>query len=355
MKLHLPKTLLAAVLTAGSLVTATDQWALPSFGGKEYTWTGAAGSMNYTDAGNWAGDIAPSSSTNGHGGKGKSPVYIFDGVTGIISEGSGVDTSDYGGIKVTGNSNITCSIGRWAGAIYVEDGSTLSTSYGNQLKDDYSGATANVYVGGTLTITNQGALNINDGDKDQNWLIDSNGIINLTEATSVAKANNGTWNIQYQKEAELTVVNREYEEIEVTKQLITSSFKLTDAVDSISVIDKSTGNALASDSYRIMYGENGGLSLAFDEREYAAASLETSGNITWKHGTSGWTIVGGDSTDTSFLNGDTVAFVGDGSAALEGDVAVASFSVSDGVNYTVNMAAASSLTVTNTLTKFLSK
>ena len=346
MKLHLPKGLLVAVLAAFAMgQTAwgeSIQWKTPTYGGPEYTWTGAAGDNRYETDNNWKGNSKPTRSNN------KGPLLLFDNVTATVSGGGGVDTSDSGGIKVTGNSSVTCTLGRWAGAIYVEEGSALTTSYSQQLKDDYSDdSTANVYVGGTLTITNTDSLNLNDGAPNQKWIIDTYGSINLSQASSVSK--NGTWALQYWKvnntNYEGEALNRSLESVTINQTLIDSSFDLSTAVDSVTVVDKTTGNAVSADSYTLTYGTEGDLSISYEAQKYTAASLQASGDITWAHGTSGWTVQSGDETDTTFLNGDTVHFAGNGTASLSGDVSVADLTVADGVDYTVAMQANSSLTI----------
>lgn len=126
MKLHLPKGLLVAVLATfvtGWAAWGADRWSMPTFGGPEYTWTGEGGDSNYATAENWKEGSAPArTSTQG-------PVLVFDNVTATVEGGANVNTSDSGGIKVTGNSIVSCSLGAWAGAIYVEESSVLTTSY----------------------------------------------------------------------------------------------------------------------------------------------------------------------------------------------------------------------------------
>ncbi|MBQ7022014.1 MAG: autotransporter-associated beta strand repeat-containing protein [Akkermansia sp.] len=366
MKLHLPKMLLTAVLAACVAPAYAEsevvQWQTPVFGGTEYKWTGGAGTQDYATDDNWSNNAAPERNNN------KGPVLVYDGVTVSVNGGEGVDTSDKGGIKVINGSVVASTLGRWGGSIFVEYGSelttSLNTSIGTQLKNTESADTANVYVGGKLTITNT-ALNLNDGNTWQNWQIDTYGSVDITAATSINLEYGETsysWNLQYLKaddvtaglDESVTVKNRQKKDITFTQKLISSSVSLSDKIDSVTVFDKATGEVVAAENYTLTYGEGGGLSISYTAQGYEAASLQTSGNITWKHGGDGWMIVGDAAqTDTSFLNGDTVTFAGDGTASLLGDVIVSDITVGEGVNYTVNMADNSSLCITTQKDNFI--
>ncbi|MCI7697978.1 MAG: hypothetical protein MSQ05_01080 [Akkermansia sp.] len=56
------------------------------------------------------------------------PVLIFENV-GEVTVTNTVSTSESGGIQVTGNSQVTCSLGGAGGAIYVGEGAELTTTY----------------------------------------------------------------------------------------------------------------------------------------------------------------------------------------------------------------------------------
>ena len=349
MKLHLPKALFTAVVAACSVAYAADQWDGPTYGGPEYTWTGLAGDNKYETVANWKDGKSPDrANSNG-------PVLIYNNTTATVTGGGGVDTSDRGGIKVTGNSVVTSTIGRWAGAIYVEEGSVLTTDFSQSMKNTCAENVANVYAGGKLTITNEGILHIDDNGTGanawQNWQIDTNGSIDISSATSVSKY--GTWNLQYLKDDyiesgiadESALANRYREEFTFTHQIISSGFALNSALDSVTVIDKATGNKANDGTYTLTYGESGGLTVSYTATKINAETLETSGDITWAHGVSGWTKSGADDTDTSFLNGDTVKLVGDGTATLQGNVRVSDLSINEGVDYTINLTDSSSLSI----------
>ena len=352
---------LAACVAPAYAESEVVQWQTPVFGGTEFKWTGGAGTQDYATAENWSNNAAPSrTSTTG-------PVLVYDGVTVSVNGGEGVDTSDKGGIKVINGSVVTSTLGRWGGSIFVESGSELTTSLsisqGTQLKNTESADTANVYVGGKLTITNT-ALNLNDGNTWQNWQIDTYGSLDITAATSInlvdEKQNSYSWNLQYLKseivradiEDYSVIKNRTLSDLTFSQQIINSTLNLSDKFTSVVVIDKTTGERAADNTYSLVYGENGGLSISYEAKTYASAVLETSGDITWKHCGTGWRLVDGDGTDTSFLNGDTVKIVGDGSASLQGNISVADMQVSEGVDYTINMATDASLTVDKQLNNF---
>lgn len=343
MKLHLPKLLLTAVLAASCTAYAAEQWGKPQFGGPEYTWTGAGDGSSYTDGANWQENTAPDRANN------NGPTLIFNGATATIT-GANKNSSDRGGIKALNGSNVSVGLGDWGGSIYVEEGSALTTNVGIQLKNTEQSSNANVYAGGKLTITNT-TLDFLDGNNWQNWQIDTNGQIDLTAMTEVKKQAGG-WNLQYILPEHVTigspinagtVSNRDYESKAVEKQIVTSAKSLAGMFDSVTVIDTMRNSAANADMYEMTYGENGNLTVSYTEEKYNNASLETSGDITWAHGSAGWVIAGADTTDTSFLNGDTVKFAGNGSANLQGDITVNDLTVGEGVDYTVNMSNDSSL------------
>lgn len=342
--------LLTAVLAACSVSYAVDQWVTPQFGGAVYTWTGNGDDDNYATETNWSGGVP------NHPSGGKGPVLVFDGVSVNVSGGEGVDTADSGGIKAIGDSVVSCTLGRWGGSIYVESGSELITSLnvneGTKLKNSEPAGYASVYVGGKLEITNSSFSFDGGGKLWQNWQIDSNGSIKIGD---VSNKSGCEWHVQYLATSVTDgVLNRTYEVGTFTQKIIDSTINLQQNLNSVTVIDKATGMKMDDSAYSLTYGENGaGLTVSFTGAKYDNTSLWTSGDITWKHGAAGWKVVGGDDTDTSFLNGDHVTFAGNGSAALQGNILVKDVVVGDGVDYTVNMAADSSLTVTSQKNNFL--
>lgn len=87
-------------------------------------WTGGAGptegnTYELNNADNWSNGV-PSR------GNGQGPDVIFNNSGTVNVNGSMVDTSDGGGITVTGNSNVTVGGTRYMGNVTVGSGSTLN-------------------------------------------------------------------------------------------------------------------------------------------------------------------------------------------------------------------------------------
>ena len=138
MRLHLPPSLRSALLASlvsfsgiysySHAATSADFWQIPDFGGPDFTWTGAGEGDAVGTAGNWEGGSAPSRVDN------KGPHLIFNGVD-VTVTGTPPNTSDGGGISVTGNGSVSVGLGQWGGNVYVEKGSSLTTSFSNQIKN----------------------------------------------------------------------------------------------------------------------------------------------------------------------------------------------------------------------------
>ncbi len=144
----------------------------PMFGGPVYTYsTDDNGFLDENDA-----PATPSRQPVGSDSVG--PVLVLEDV-GEVEATNTVNTSKSGGIKVTGDSKVTCSLGEWGGAIYVGAGAELTTTYSQQIRNSEAISTANIYVDGTLTFTRRANMDLNDGKNYQNWHIGPNGIINL--------------------------------------------------------------------------------------------------------------------------------------------------------------------------------
>ena len=85
-------------------------------------WTGAAGSSNLNDSGNWSNGVPARGSGNASG-----PDVIFNNVGSLVLSGNMVDSSDGGSITVKGsNSNVTISGSQYTGDINVGAGCQLS-------------------------------------------------------------------------------------------------------------------------------------------------------------------------------------------------------------------------------------
>ncbi len=279
-----------------------------------------------------------------------------------VSGGDGVDTSDGGGVVVTGDSNVTVSLGRWAGDVSVGAGSILNTNFSQTWKSWSTDPTvANVYVEGTLNLNKTGSLGF-DGSNSHYWHIGVDGMINMTGITQINK-NNKTWNIEL-------VVSDEAEEItglsnrvlsnsvEVTRHFLGATQSVAESVDSLTVI-KSAGedtytamtlaeeNAdLTADTYKVV--DNGsGKSVVYLGKGYEAQTLVWKGDAsaTWSDTAAGWYIQNDTAkTDTSFLNGDTVIFdttASNKNVTISGAVSAASITIND--NYTFNVSSDSSV------------
>lgn len=116
MRLHLPLPLRSALIASlvsfaefssfsAQAATSADFWQAPVFGGPVFTWTGAGEGDAVNTAANWEGGAAPSRQGN------KGPHLIFNDVD-VTVTGTPPDTSDDGGVSVTGNSNVSVSLGQ---------------------------------------------------------------------------------------------------------------------------------------------------------------------------------------------------------------------------------------------------
>ena len=175
------------------IVEASPLWDKPEFGGTVWTWNT---STNKFDADGQTSTATPARSNN------KGPVYKFVNAGKVTTAvNTGTDTSDGGGVWVVGeNTNITTSMGRWAGNILVEENTAIANvTFSIQLKNtEVDNTNASLWTNGTVNI-NQGSsdnktLDIANGGKPLRWFIGENGMVK-TAFTSTNNASNG-WNIQ---------------------------------------------------------------------------------------------------------------------------------------------------------------
>lgn len=164
----------------------------PAFGGTVWTWNTAT---SVFDAQGQTSTATPGRSNNNSLG----PVYKFENVgTVTTAVNTGTDTSDGGGIWVIGGtSNVTSSLGRWAGSVLVEDNASAIIDYSQQIKNTEADGKACVWTNGNLTFKNNITnFNIDGGSTAKNmlWYIGENGMVN-TQFTTVTK-NNKTWDLQ---------------------------------------------------------------------------------------------------------------------------------------------------------------
>lgn len=329
MRLHLPPSLRSALLSSlvsfsgiysySHAATSADFWQIPGFGGPDFTWTGDGEGDAVGTAGNWEGDAAPSRVDN------KGPHLIFNGVD-VTVTGTPPNTSDGGGISVTGNGSVSVGLGQWGGNVYVEKGSSLTTSFGTQLKNMEPEGHANIYVDGTLNMTTPGGnLNFDNGPGADNhyWHIGLDGMINLSNTTTITK-NAKTWNVEVVVASAmegLAVTNREMvDDALITRYFMSTGADLGASLDSLRIW-KQTGDDAYEALTRVdsagqlgagnflLVSNGSGMSVQYKGEGYDAETLVWNSNGTWSNTGTGWYKQGdGTKTDTSFLNGDAVIF-----------------------------------------------
>ena len=348
MKLHLPTILRAAVLAAvagmgGSY--ATDMYTQPTFTkndgttGPEYTWVN----------GHWVN----SGGTQANPGRAdsKGPLLVVNDAGTATNSVSIPDTSDYGGIKVTGNSNFTTALGGWAGSIYVGEGSALSASYSVDLKSTEPTSAATVYVDGRLTITGRDNLSMNDGNNYQNWYIGKDGFINLSQISSVNKGGRN-WNMQLNLSGTSDVDIDSYtnrtmgEGGSITKEFMSTGADLYSQVNTWTVFRE--GVELDASNYTINHTASG-MSVTYTGMSIQKMSLTwAGGEDTWEEKGTHWTDSQG--TVTSFASGDDVTFNGTGNKAnVSGGVMAGTVTVAADASLTVDTSAEGASLMATTL------
>ena len=349
MRLHLPPSLRSALLASlvsfsgfsmysAQAATSADFWQAPAFGGPEFIWTGDGEGDAIGTGANWQGGTAPARQDN------KGPHLVFDNKT-VTVTGTTPNTSDGGGVSVTGDSKVTISLGQWAGSIYVGDGSTLSTSFGNQIKNTEGEGHANIFVDGTLNLTTpSGNLNFDNGTGagSHYWHIGLNGMINLANTTTVTK-NDRTWNVEVVVSGgeDLGLTNRTLKnDALLTRKFMTTGADLGELLDTLRIWMQTGDDAydaltrvdsldqLGTGNF-ILVSNGSGMSVQYKGTGYDAANLVwNSADGTWTNTGTGWYTQGdAGKTDTSFLNGDTVLFTaaeGAKTVTFSGPISVAS-------------------------------
>ena len=339
MRLKLNKTLRAALIAAITTVgftlpqaEAATMYTQPTFSGSEFHWVNGA----------WQ-EGNPSRQAN------KGPVLIFEDVGTVNISGGIPDTSDYGGIKVSGDSTVTTSLGGWAGYIVVEKGSSLTASYNNDLKSrDLGENEASVYVAGQLKIKDRANLWMTDGNSAQRWLIDEEGFVDLSAVNGVTK-NAKRWDMQLNVGAGEPVSLDGYTNRtlggQITKKFMSTGADLYGNVDSWAVFCE--GVELDSSAYTISHNASG-MSVTYDaETAIMKMSLTWAGGEgTWVEKGTHWNSAG---VVTSFANGDDVLFEGTGNvASLSGAIVVGTLTVAEGGSTTLNISGDTSLAANTT-------
>lgn len=170
----------------------TEMFGKPAFGGTVWTWN--TGTRKF--------DADGQNSTPTPGRSDKGPVYKFvNAGTVTTAVNVNTDTSDGGGVWVVGgNTNITTSLGRWAGNILVEESSAIANvTFSIQIKNtEYYNTNAWLWTNGTVNInlgnSDKKILDIDNNSKPLRWFIGENGVVN-TAFTSINNASKG-WEIQ---------------------------------------------------------------------------------------------------------------------------------------------------------------
>ncbi|WP_354830782.1 autotransporter-associated beta strand repeat-containing protein [Akkermansia muciniphila] len=368
MRLHLPPSLRSALLASlvsfsgfsmysAQAATSADFWQAPAFGGPEFIWTGDGEGDAIGTGANWQGGTAPARQDN------KGPHLVFDNKT-VTVTGTTPNTSDGGGVTVTGNSNVTVSLGQWAGSVYVEDGSTLSTSFGNQIKNTEAEGHASIFVDGTLNLSTPGGnLNFDNGTGagSHYWHIGLNGMINLANTTTVTK-NDRTWNVEVVVSGggDLGLTNRTLKnDALLTRKFMTTGGDLGGLLDTLRIWMQTGDDAydaltrvnsldqLGTGNF-ILVSNGSGMSVQYKGTGYDAATLVwNSADGTWTNTGTGWYTQGdGGKVDTSFLNGDSVIFTaaeGSKTVTFSGSIDVNSMTFENDTAYTLAGADASSV------------
>ena len=163
-------------------------WYKPAMGGRTWTWNTT--NSNYDSSDETAATGTPARTTS------EGPLYRYNSV-GTLSATGNANTSDKGGAWVLGTqqnpSNVTVSLGAWAGSIDVETWQVANVSYSIDLKGTEPSCCSTVWVDGDLNFGSRSSCSINDGG-DQRWYIGENGIIH-SSFTSVSKGSR-EWNFQ---------------------------------------------------------------------------------------------------------------------------------------------------------------
>lgn len=231
----------------------------PAFGGIVWTWNTETRVF----------DAAGKESTATPGREGtKGPVYKFENVGTITTAvNTGTDTSDSGGIWVIGNtSNVTSSIGRWAGSILVEDYAIASVNYSQSLKGLEADGAATVWTNGTLTITGRTNFNMNDGNA-QRWYIGENGVIN-TNFTSVTKGSR-EWNLNIVVGDQPERTDTPRSTVTLKKKVMTWGADISGNINSITVWYKDAeGNLTQLDNETAVQYDATGITIVYEGLGY---------------------------------------------------------------------------------------
>ena len=210
----------------------TEMFGKPTFGGTVWTWN--------TTNNNFDATGQTSTATPGRLNS-KGPVYKFENAgTVTTAVNTGTDTSDGGGVWVVGeNTNITTSMGRWAGSILVEESTAIANvTFSQQFKNiEYYNTYASLWTNGTVNInlgsSDKKTLDIDGYSKPISWFIGENGMVK-TAFTSTNNASKG-WDIQVVVADRPQVGENERIMTTIKKQVVTWGADLSGSISSITV------------------------------------------------------------------------------------------------------------------------
>ncbi|MCI6982579.1 MAG: hypothetical protein MR894_10305, partial [Akkermansia muciniphila] len=303
---------------------STLKFSAPAFSGPEYTYSTEKG--GFVDAG---GNTATPARGNNRG-----PELIFNNVSTVTANiPNDLDTSDSGGIKVTGNSIVTCSLGRWAGAIHVGEGAVLNASFSQKLKNTEKPTAANVYVDGTLNFTGRSNMDLSDGNAYQNWHIGANGIINLGCSEFILGGRRLYLELIVDDSDETEIaglVNRTRSNTTASRTIMTMTAggNVYQTLSANYLVYDLDGNLLTDATL-----SNGGTSVLvnYSRLGYAALDLFADSDVAWtKDGTAEDTLFNdANGTPTSYRDGDSVT-INSGTVTAKTNVAAAGLTLNGG-------------------------
>lgn len=337
MKLHLPLLLLAALAVCCSSPSRAAEPVPVWDAGGTWLWTGNGGDSAYGTAANWNPETVPGRVDN------KGVRLVFDNAGMLTVGGNMADSSDGGGIEVLNNSHVTLNGGRWLGNLVVGRGSSVTFT------GEMSPKSSTIIANGTITFANTYAMGLDNGGTAQKWYFGEEGKIVFGMDPSQAFWFNGV-SIEMsgvlKQNSIAGLLNRTSTLNQVTRRLIETNGGQAGNGVQFGEFTNERGLALArvtswdglsdeekSVSYLVTSGTSIGVTVQFYETEYDSLSLEwvRSQPGVWSQGAAGW-IVAGDAgrVDTSYLNGDAVAFTAAsaGTVTIEGEVTPASVTVS---------------------------
>lgn len=260
----------------------TEMFGKPAFGGTVWTWSTTSNIFDATGQ-------TPTATPGRVGSMG--PVYKFVNA-GTASVNPSTNTSDGGGVWVVGgNTNVTTSMGGYAGNILVEESSAIANvTFSNQLKNtEYFNTNACLWTNGTVNInlgnSDKKILHIDNNSKPLRWFIGENGVVN-TAFTSVDNASKG-WEIQVVV-ADMPRVSESDTERTRQKKVVTWGADLSANISSITVWYKNTAGVYTKlDNSTAVSYDASGITITYEDAglEEKCPSLDAEKYITYNPAT----------------------------------------------------------------------